>query len=250
MSARAFILLTALLLTALALLTPAATFAQPASAPVTVRGPVSVAFDGGVASGFPGAGPAVGGRVSFDLNERFAIEAAGSWFGHGGGADGGTVTASWLVNLTGSARRVIPYAAVGGGFYRAMFDMGNQRFFGAMGSQYAGSQMVPIAGMHGVGIMQGYAGSGMWTGPWSGPTWDLNEMPTFYLRRMGALQVPADGRWGMRSFTDPAISLGGGVRIDVTPHLYVRPDVRALIAIADGNSHTTGLFTFGLGYRF
>lgn len=70
----------------------------------------------------------------------------------------------------------------------AMFDMGDRRFFGMMGSEYAGSQVVPIAGMHGVGMMQGYTGSGMWNGPWSGPTWDVSQMPMFYLQRMGAMR--------------------------------------------------------------
>lgn len=111
-------------------------------------------------------------------------------------------------------------------------------------------QLVPVAGMHGVGMMEGYAGSGTWTEPWSGPTWDLGQMPMFYLQRMGVMQVPSDGRWGMRTFGDPALSVGGGVRMNVTERVFVRPEVRALVAFADGRSLTTGLFTVGLGYRF
>ncbi len=213
-------------------------------------GAVSVAFDGGLAAGSTGTGPAVGGRLTFDLNDRVAIEGAGAWAGRGSGADAGSVTASLLVNLTRADRKAVPYAAIGGGLYRAMFDMGDRRFFGGMGSQYAGSQLVPVAGMHGVGMMQGYTGSGMWTEPWSGPTWDVSQMPMFYLQRMGTMQVPADGRWGMHSFGDPAVSVGGGVRMDVSARVYVRPEFRALVAFADGRSFTTGLFTMGIGYRF
>lgn len=227
---------------------PSVALAQ--STAVRDPGPVSVAFDGGLAAGSPGAGPAVGGRLTFDLNDRLALEAAGAWAGRGSGADAGSLTASLLVNLTRTERKAVPYAAIGGGWYRAMFDMGDRRFFGLMGSQAAGTQLVPIAGMHGVGMMQGYTGSGMWTESWSGPTWDVSQMPMFYLERMGTMQVPADGRWGMHTFGDPAVSIGGGVRMNVTEHVYVRPEARALVAFADGRSFTTGLFTFGVGYRF
>lgn len=108
-----------------------AAFAQ--SSPVRERGPVSVVFDGGLAAGSPGAGPAVGGRLAFDLNDRVAIEGAGVWAGRGSGADAGSVTASLLVNLTRAGRRAVPYAAIGGGWYQAMFDMGDRRFFGGWG---------------------------------------------------------------------------------------------------------------------
>jgi opacity protein-like surface antigen len=227
---------------------PSVGFAQ--SPAIRGPGPVSVVFDGGLAAGSPGAGPAVGGRLTFDLNDRVGIEAAGSWAGRGSGADATSVTASLLVNLTNRDRKAVPYATLGGGFHRATFHMGDRRFLGMMGPQYAGTQLVPVAGMHGVGMMEGYAGSGTWTEPWSGPTWDLGQMPMFYLRRMGVMQVPSDGRWGMRTFGDPALSVGGGVRMNVTERVFVRPEARALVAFADGRSLTTGLFTVGLGYRF
>lgn len=231
-----------------ALVAPGKTFAQPAVA--RDRGPVSVVFDGGFAAGSPGAGPAIGARLTFDVNDRVGIEGAGSWAGQGSGADAASLVASILVNLTRADRKAVPYAAFGGGVYGAMFDMGDRRFFGMMGSEYAGTQVVPIAGMHGVGMMQSYTGSGMWNGPWSGPTWDVSQMPMFYLQRMGAMPVPTDGRWGMHRFSDPAISVGGGVRMDITERVYFRPEVRALVLFADGRSATAALFTIGLGYRF
>ena len=216
-----------LILFSAALVEPSTAFAQ--SRPVRERGPVSVVFDGGLAAGSGGAGPAVGGRLTFDLSDRVAIEGAGTWAGRGSGADAGSVTASLLINLTRADRKTVPYAAIGVGWYRAMFGMGDRRFFG---------------------MMQGYTGSGMWTEPWSGSTWDVSQMPMFYLERMGTVQLPADGRWGMYSFGDPAVSVGGGVRIDVSERVYVRPEFRALVALADGRSSTTGMFTVGLGYRF
>ena len=231
-----------------ALVGPPATFAQSEAA--SDPRPVSVVLDGGIATGSPGAGPAIGGRLTFDLSERVAIEGAGSWAGRGSGADAASLMASLLVNLTRADRKAVPYAAIGGGFYRAMFDMGDSRFFGMMGSEYAGTQVVPIAGMHGVAMMQRYAGRGMWTEPWSGPTWDVSQMPMFYLQRMGSMQVPADGRWGRRRFSDPAISVGGGMRMDITERVYFRPELRALVLVADGRSSTSGLFTVGIGYRF
>lgn len=227
---------------------PSVGFAQSPAIPGP--GPVSVVFEGGLAAGSPGAGPAIGARLAFDLNDRLAIETAGSWAGRGGGTDTVSLNASLLVGLTRGHRKAMPYAALGAGFYRATFHMGDSRFFGRMGPQHAGTQLVPVVGMHGVGIMEGYAGSGTWTEPWSGPTWDLGEMPMFYLQRMGVMQVPSDGRWGMRTFGDPALSVGGGVRMNVTERVFVRPEVRALVAFADGRSLTTGLFTVGLGYRF
>jgi hypothetical protein len=52
-------------------------------------------------------------------------------------------------------------------------------------------------------------------------------MPMFCANRLGAVVPLADGRSGERTFTDPALTFGGGVRLDVTKSLYVRPDVRA-----------------------
>lgn len=210
-----------------ALVVPSAAFAQ--SSPVRAHRPLSVVFDGGLAVGSPGAGPAVGGRLTFDLNDRVAIEGAGTWAGRGSGADAGSITASLLVYLTRADRKAVPYATLGGGWYRAMFGMGDRRFFG---------------------MMQGDSASGMGTQSWSGSTWDVSRMPMFYRGRIGTAELPADGRWGMYSFGDPAVSVGGGLRIDVSGRMYVRPEFRALVALADGRSFATGLFTVGLGYRF
>jgi hypothetical protein len=64
------------------------------------------------------------------------------------------------------------------------------------------------------------------------------------------MAVPAGGAWGTRRFTDPAVGFGGGLRFSVNQHLMVRPDARALVVFAAGETHTLGVFGIQLGYRF
>ena len=80
--------------------------------------------------------------------------------------------------------------------------------------------------------------------------WGVGAMPTFYARRLGPMAFPHNGAWETRSFSDPALSVGGGVRIDVTDRLVLRPDLRALVVFRDGQRHTLGVFVVNLGYRF
>jgi hypothetical protein len=166
------------------------------------------------------------------------------------GAMSGTI--ALLVNLVPSGGKTVPYLAVGGGLYRASFDLDDERYFGRLSGQFpGGTQMIPLAGMHGFGMMQGaYTGPSTWTGPWPGSTFSPNHMPTFYVDRLGRMMVPDNGRWGWRSFTDPAISVGAGVRLAVSPRFYVRPDARVLVVIANRSSYTVGVLTVGVGYRF
>ncbi len=236
--------------------------------PATVDGPVSFSLLGGLSTGAGDTGGGIGGTVAVNLGERFALEGRGVFFDRGAGADGFEVNASLLVNLA-TGRRANPYLAVGGGVYRASFDLGHQRFFGMMGlGSVPGAQLVPIRGTSGWGVMPGPGMTGGWPnttnwGPgwmmgsfnwsgtaWSGPTFDVRQMPTFYAGRMGAISVPADGRWERRAFTDPALSLGGGVRLDITEKVYVSPDARALLVVGDGDTYTIGTFSVSLGYRF
>jgi hypothetical protein len=80
--------------------------------------------------------------------------------------------------------------------------------------------------------------------------WGVEHMPLFYARRLGPMGVPVGGAWESRSFVDPAVSLGGGLRFNVTERLMVRPDVRALLVLADGETDALGVFGVQLGYRF
>ena len=75
-------------------------------------------------------------------------------------------------------------------------------------------------------------------------------MADFYAQRLGSTSAGLDGRFGHRAFTDPAFVVGGGVQGRMGRHLVVRPDARAVIAIANGRTRTVGLVTLGLGYAF
>lgn len=205
----------------------------------------SLAVAPGVATGSSDTGVAIAGAISFDLTDRVTVEGTVGMADRGAGAGAMYATGSLLLPLLPSGYRAVPYVAVGGGLYRAMFDLNHQRFFGGMGSTYApGTTMTPLTtGMHGFGMMGG--GSNQALG-----TFYPGQMPAFYAQRMGVMSVPANNAWGMRGFTDSAISVGGGVTIGLTDHLFLRPDARALIVFGNGDRYTIGLVTVGLGYRF
>lgn len=50
--------------------------------------------------------------------------------------------------------------------------------------------------------------------------------------------------------TDPALSLGGGLRLDLGPRFYARPDARLMMVMGDGRNQTFGVFTMNVGWRF
>ncbi|MDA1305727.1 MAG: hypothetical protein O2917_00510 [Acidobacteria bacterium] len=225
---------------------------QVAPSPAPVASPVSMSVSGGLSAASRGNGVAAGMQLTFDLTDRLVFEAEGAHVGRGAGAGGMSGTVALLVNLLPGGGKTVPYVALGGGLYRASFNLDNERFFGRLSGQYpGGTQMIPIGGMGGFGMMQGpYNGPSMWAGPWTGNTFSPNHMPAFYVDRMGQMTVPRNGHWGMRSFVDPAVSIGAGVRLQLSPRFSVRPDARALVVIANGTSHTVGVITVGFGYRF
>lgn len=184
------------------------------------EGPVAMSAIGGASLGSGHAGAAAGLTLSVDLSDRVALEGRSVYFDRGPGQSAMDVNASVLVDLL-VGRRVVPYVSLGGGLYRAMFDLGNQRFSGMMGQFTAGTHTTGMGGM-----------------------------PTFYAGRVAALAAPTAGRWHMQGFTDPAVSVGGGLRLDLTNRVYVRPDVRAVSVVGGGDTYTIGSFTLSVGYRF
>ena len=89
----------------------------------------------------------------------------------------------------------------------------------------------------------------MMSGSYSGGQWNYGQMPMFYGNRMGP--VGQDGHfYGHRSFTDPAVSVGGGIKVDLGSRLSLRPDARALVVTSGRDTYTVGLFTVNFGYRF
>ena len=59
-----------------------------------------------------------------------------------------------------------------------------------------------------------------------------------------------NGAFATRTFTDSSVTMGGGVRVTMAPHLELRPDARAIVVLDAGRSHTIGMFGVNLGFRF
>jgi len=248
----------AILAGAVLLSVPVAGSAQQPPSSAAGQGPVSVGLLGGLGAGAGHGGGVLGATVAAVLSERLTLEGRGVYMDRGAGADGLDVSMSLLVDLL-TARRAIPYVSFGGGMYRASFDLDSRQFFGMMGDLLPGEQIVPT--MQGWGMM-GSTGSRSPGAGWmmadftwegvtrTGPQFNGSHMPMFYGNRLGAMSVPADGRWGTRTFTDPAITFGGGLRFAITDALSLRPDVRALMVIANADTYTLASFSLAVGYRF
>jgi hypothetical protein len=228
----------------------------------------SLSLKGGLSSGHSDVGAALGGTVTLDFSSWLAVEGEGTFLGRGAGERASTLGGALLVNLRrhGEGSRLIPYAVGGASWYRASFDMGHRRF----APMFNGQQVVPGAtpqfgqGPYGPGMMTGPGsnygpgwmyGQGASFGPGSmyGQGWTFGQMPMFYGRRLTAAMMPgigADGRIsGSVAFNDPAVSVGGGVRFE-TGRFSVRPDLRAVVVFADGETQTVGVFGLNVGYRF
>ena len=105
--------------------------------PASVRdGPVSITALGGASLGSGQAGAAAGLTLSVDVHQRVSLEARSVYFDRGPGLSAMDLNVSVLVDLL-TARRAVPYVSIGGGLYRAMFDVGNERSFGMMGASSA-----------------------------------------------------------------------------------------------------------------
>jgi hypothetical protein len=68
--------------------------------------------------------------------------------------------------------------------------------------------------------------------------------------RGDASQTNKGSRFEEARSTDPALSLGGGVRLDLGPRFYARPDARLMTVMGGGHNQAFGLFTLNLGWRF
>lgn len=226
--------------------------AQTSATPRADANAVSAGLLGGLSAGSGDAGGSAGFTLASDATNRVAVEGRGLVLQRGSGAHGFELTGAALFSVA-RHRRAAPYVAIGGGVYRASFALGDARLLGQMESQFAsGTRFVPVRGMSGFGMMTGGMtfNGGIWTGPWSGPTSSANQMPMFYANRLGQMTIPQDGHWGMRSFTDPALTVGGGIRIDLTSRVYVKPDVRALVVFANGDRLVLTTMVMAIGYRF
>jgi hypothetical protein len=232
------------LMTAVTVGVPAA-FAQPEP-----RAAVSASV--GVGSGSSDTGVAVGGALLFDVHERLSVEGQGIYLGRGKGADSFSLGGALVINLLPASESLVPYAAIGGGVYHVSFDLANPRFLGPVGGQFgAGTTVCPAPGRgFGFGPGPGFgAGTGTCSATGAG-YWGVGALPNFYARRLGPLVLPPSGGWETRTFTDPVVTIGGGVRFNVSERLMIRPDARALVVLADGHTHTLGVFVVHIAYRF
>jgi hypothetical protein len=73
-----------------------------------------------------------------------------------------------------------------------------------------------------------------------------DDLPAFYGRRLGA----GPGALSERVFDDFLVALGGGADVYVTRHLAIRPDVRVLLARADGDTRPVTVVAVHLAYHF
>jgi hypothetical protein len=217
--------------------------------------PLSTGVVGGISAGLGNAGAAVGGTFTFDVTDRISVEARGVHMERGSGQSGVEATAALLVTLV-RTKTAAPYVSFGGGVYRASFDLGNRELFGMMGEDFApGTMFVALAAMPGYAVMGPNMGSrmplydGAWHGPWTGDTFTSSHMPDFYASRLGEMMVPENGHWTSRTFTDPALTVGGGLTLNLTRRVYLRPDVRGLVVFSGDRTVLTTM-NVGLGVRF
>lgn len=189
--------------------------------------PVSAEFRAGIAADRADTGAAIGGAVIVGLFDRVAVEGTGAYLGRGSGARAFALTGGLLFDLL-EAQKVVPYVAVGGGWYHSSLDLGAARFFGNVNLPVG----MPVCGG---GFGPGSCGYG--------------QVPQYYRARLGNLFVPQNRAWSTVTFDDPAVHVGGGVRIDLTRRVYLRPDARAIIVFGNGTRETVGLFTLAVGFR-
>lgn len=223
--------------------------AQTPPTPVPT-GRLSISGTTGLAASMMTSGAALGGNVAFEASDRLTVEGRALWLQRGGGATALDLNAALLVTLFQS-RAAAPFVVLGGGLYRARFDLSDRDMFGRMGSAVGPGMTVAAVRSFGSGMMGGdMSGGTTWMDVTHGRSVDVRGMPMFYATRLGSLVVPQDGRWPTRTFVDPAMTVGLGVRVDLSPRFYLRPDLRALVAFRDGNALTLTTATMGLGIRF
>jgi hypothetical protein len=194
--------------------------AIPAAAQSTSNRPFAVGGIGGFSAGQGNTGGSVGGTISFDVSNRLTAEARGVYGDRGQQRNGVEVSGTMLFTLARSSR-TSAYAGVGGGMYHTRLDVGN-----------------PGGGFdndHGVfSFLNGLT---------------MREVPRFYADRIRQIAFPTEPG-GTRSFTDPALTFGAGLKINLTNRIFVAPDVRGLIVLSRGDHMTLVTMGASAGVRF
>jgi hypothetical protein len=176
-------------------------------------------------------GPAAGGTVLLQPGRRVAFEGAATYLGRGQDAWALSLSSSLILDLLPPEEKTVPYLVGGGGVLRASFDTRSPRFSGAGPS--------------------GEMGTGRYEHVMDAPPrgWDLGELPAFYADRVEA-SIARDGGRGRATFTDPALTLGAGVKLRLGRGWMVGPDARALLAFRSGRVYTLWLASIRLGWGF
>lgn len=204
--------------------------------------PTHVSLSVGVSTGSSATGVALGATFVARVARRLAVEAGATHLERGPGLDGEMITGGALFSL-GRWRGVAPYAAIGAGLYRAAFDTAHPAWRGAIWSSLAPPPDIALGGPPtGCGTTRRglpVAGCTGWT---SGAP---RQIPEMYERRL--MQYRGSG---VRAFVDPAILVGGGLRIDIGPAFFIRPDVRVVLAAADGTTAAVTVINVNLAARF
>jgi len=163
--------------------------------------------------GFGGGstGGVLGGTLLRDLSDRVAFEASGAYLDRGA-STGVSAMGQLLVTLI-EGGRAVPYLSAGGGVYHTSSD----RFTRTATFRDPRSPRAP-----------------------RGPGDHGDE----------ASETSGDRGFERIRSTDPALSLGGGVRLDLGPRFYARPDARLMMVMGNGRNQTFGLFTLNVGLKF
>ena len=177
------------------------------------------------------SGGTAGGSVILHEGRRLAFEGAASYLNRGSGSSALSLSAGVIVNLVSTEEKAVPYLVGGGGVLRASFDTRNPRFSGPARSGEMGAGRY----RH---VMKG-----------SPPDWDLGELPPFYGGRLQSL-IAREGRAGRASFSDPAVTLGAGVRIRLGRSWLAGQDARALLVLRSGSAYTLWVVTVHFGRAF
>jgi len=212
----------------------------------------AVALQGGVATGASETGIALGGAMTYDVSPRLSVEVTGDYLDRGRGESGASGLASLLVNLRPAGEKVVPYLAVGGGVYHTSFSgpgwMDALRDFDLPpGFEMPGG--FPRPG--GFTMPAGFTMPGGFDGGrFAGWREALAGMCGPRGGRDGCSWLEGNGLRGLRqSSTDGAVTIGGGIRIDLGHGLFVRPDLRAIVVFGE-DTRTLGVLNVGVGYRF
>jgi len=167
-------------------------------------------FDGRRRFGQGSTGGVLGGTLLRDLSDRVAFEASGAYLDRGA-RHGVNAMGQLLVTLIDGGKAV-PYLSAGGGVYH----------------QESSERFVTRADIRPARDPRGSRGQGRHAEP----------------------LTPAESSFERVRSTDPALSLGAGVRLDLGPRFYARPDARLMMVMGDGRNQTFGLFTLNIGWRF